>query len=98
MQAQRRSAFTLYQLLTVLSLLAFLLALFMPAIARMRAEAKRAELLNNLKQIGLGTINFADANQGVLPAGMDDNHFSAASKVLPYFEQGEIYKKINYTK
>ena len=98
MPAPRRPAFTLFQLLTVLSLLAFLLALFMPAIARMRAEAKKAELLNNLKQIGLGTINLADANQGLLPAGVDGNNFSAASKLLPYIEQGQIYKKINYTK
>jgi competence protein ComGC len=40
MKRDYRRGFTLFQLLTVLSLLAFLLALFMPAIARMRAEAR----------------------------------------------------------
>ena len=35
---------------------------------------------------------------GVRPAGVDDNNFSAASKLLPYIEQGQVYKKINYTK
>ena len=97
MNPQRRPAFTLFQLLTVLSLLAFLLALFMPAIARMRAEAKKAELLNNLKQMTLSLHAHNDAN-GQLPAGVDDNNFSAASKVLPYIEAGNVYQQINFTK
>ena len=97
MPTRGRFAFTLFQLLTLLSLLAFLLALFMPAIARMRAEAQKAEQLNNLKQMGLALHTHNDAN-GLLPAGVDENNFSAASKLLPYIEQGQVYKKINFTK
>ena len=41
--------------------------------------------------------NYNDAN-GLLPPGVDDKNFSAASKLLPYIEQGQVYKKINYTK
>ncbi len=97
MRKPRRRAFTLFQLLTVLGILAFGFSLFMPAIAKARAEAKKAELLNNLKQIFLSMHVYNDAN-GVLPAGVDDENFSAASKLLPYIEQGQVYQKINYTK
>ena len=62
-----------------------------------RADAKRAEQLNNLKQIVLSMHNYNDAN-GLLPPGVDANNFSAASKLLPYIEHGQVYQKINYTK
>ena len=70
----------------------------MPAIAKARADAKKAEQFNNLKQICLGAISYADANNGVLPAGVDDNNFSAASKILPYIEQGNLYNSIKFDK
>ena len=87
MRKARRPAFTLFQLLVVAAIFAFGFALSLPAIARARAEAKKNEQLNNLRQICLGTINCADTNQGTLPAGVDDKGFSAAAKVLPYVEQ-----------
>ncbi len=97
MRLQKRSAFTLFQLLTVLGILAFGFSLFMPAIAKARADAERAAMLHNLRELNLSTHNYeSDYNQ--LPAGVDANGFSAASKLLPYIEQGQIYQKINYTK
>jgi type II secretory pathway pseudopilin PulG len=98
MRTQRRSAFTLFQLLTVIALLALGFALSLPAIARARAEAKKLEQLNNLKQICLGTINLADTNQGTLPAGVDGKGFSASAKILPYIEQAQVYNTIKFDK
>ena len=92
-----RSAFTLFQLLTVLAILAFGFALFMPGIAKMRMMAARAQSTNNLKQINLALINYANAN-GQLPPGVDDNNFSAAAKVLPYLEQSNLYSSIKFDK
>lgn len=97
MARQNRRGFSLFELLAVVSLLAFFLALFMPAVARMRAEARKAEQLNNLKQLCLSLHEHNDAN-GLLPPGVDDNNFSAASRLLPYIEYGQVYQKINYTK
>jgi type II secretory pathway pseudopilin PulG len=94
---RRRSAFTLFQLLTVLAILAFGFALFMPGVAKMRLMAARAQSTNNLKQINLALINYASANQQ-LPPGVDDNNFSAAAKVLPYLEQGNLYNSIKFDK
>ena len=98
MHHHRRSAFTLFQLLVVVAILAFGFALSLPAIARARAEAKKNELLNNLRQICLGIINYADAHNGDLPAGVDDNGFSAASRILPYIEQAQVFNTIKFDK
>ena len=97
MHNQPRSAFTLFQLLVVVAIIILGFALSLPALARARAEAKKAEQLNNFRQIIIAMHNHNDAT-GMLPAGRDDNDFSAASKLLPYVEQGEVYKQINYTK
>jgi type II secretory pathway pseudopilin PulG len=98
MRALRRSAFSLFQLLVVVAILAIGFALSLPALAKARAEAKKQEQLNNLKQIVLGTINLADTNQGTLPSGVDDKGFSAAAKILPYIERGQVYNMIKFDK
>ena len=95
---RRRSAFTLFQLLTVLAILAFGFALFMPGIAKMRMAAARAQSANNLKQIVLACHDHASANKDDFPPGVDDNHFSASAKLLPYIEQGNVYKLIKFDK
>ena len=94
---RRRSAFTLFQLLTVLAILAFGFALFMPGIAKMRIMAARAQSTNNLKQIVLAMYNHNDAT-GMLPSGVDDNNFSASAKLLPYIEQTQVYNLIKFDK
>jgi type II secretory pathway pseudopilin PulG len=94
---QRRSAFTLFQLLTVLAILAFGFALFMPGIAKMRLMAAHAQSRNNLKQIVLSMHSYNDAN-GLLPPGVDDNNFSASAKLLPYIEQGNVFQSIKFDK
>jgi type II secretory pathway pseudopilin PulG len=97
MTAPRRTAFTLFQLLLVLALLLLLFALLLPLIAKARDQAARARKLNNLKQLALACHNYNDAN-GFLPAGNDDKNYSAASKLLPYLEQDNLYKTIDMTK
>jgi type II secretory pathway pseudopilin PulG len=95
---RRRSAFTLFQLLTVLAILAFGFALFMPGIAKMRIMAARAQSQNNLKQIILACHDYASANNDAFPPGVDDNHYSASAKLLPYIEQAQVYNLIKFDK
>jgi type II secretory pathway pseudopilin PulG len=94
----RRRGITLFQLLVVLALLAILLALLLPAVAKVRAAAARTQSVNNLKQLSLATIIYADTYAGAMPPGVDDNHFSATSKILPFIEQANVYNSIDFKK
>src|SRR5262245_56155384 len=97
MKLRSRPAFTLFQLLLTLALLAFLAALLFPAVLKVRQAAARAQSTNNLKQIALACHNYHDAN-GHLPSGNDANNFSAAALLLPYIEQDNVFKQIDFTK
>ena len=97
MTLRTRPAFTLFQLLVVLAILLILFALFMPALVKARADAERARATINLKQMALALHNYNDT-YGMFPPGVDDNHFSAASKLLPFIEQTQVYNKIDFKK
>jgi prepilin-type processing-associated H-X9-DG protein len=93
----KRSAFTLFQLLIMLAVLALLFALLLPAVQKVREAAARTQSANNLKQLGLACHNYYDVN-GSMPPGVDANHFSTTTYVLPYIEQNEVFKSIDLKK
>lgn len=64
-----KKAFTLIELLVVIVIVGFLAALLLPAFGRVRAEARKIECINNLRQIGAAFYLYLDEHNEIFPPG-----------------------------
>ncbi len=105
-----RRGFTLIELLVVIAIIAVLIALLLPAVQAAREAARRAQCVNNLKQIGLACYNY-ESTQGVYPMGnltqsAAENPactgtfygHTAMSYILPFLEGGNQYNVMNFSR
>jgi prepilin-type N-terminal cleavage/methylation domain-containing protein/prepilin-type processing-associated H-X9-DG protein len=97
MGSRNRRGFTLIELLVVIAIISVLIALLLPAVQSAREAARRAQCVNNLKQIGLATHNY-HSSVNSLPWGDGPwwIEWSAHTLLLPYIEQGPVYNSLNF--
>jgi prepilin-type N-terminal cleavage/methylation domain-containing protein/prepilin-type processing-associated H-X9-DG protein len=103
---KRCRGFTLIELLVVIAIIAVLISLLLPAVQSAREAARRAQCVNNLKQMGIALHNYHDALLIFPPGYIAASKFidaetdtapgwSWASMILPQLDQGPLYSSIN---
>jgi prepilin-type processing-associated H-X9-DG protein/prepilin-type N-terminal cleavage/methylation domain-containing protein len=101
--AEEIARFTLVELLVVIAIIGILIALLLPAIQAAREAARKIQCANNIKQLGLATMNFISSKKA-FPVGLQGPsafHSGVAAyegpvwtnimiEVLPYIEQTNL--------
>ena len=92
-----RSGFTLIELLVVIAIIAILAAILFPVFARARENARKTSCLSNLKQIGLGVLQYTQDYDERYPmryyggAGNFQQANSWRRQIFPYVKSTQLF-------
>jgi prepilin-type N-terminal cleavage/methylation domain-containing protein/prepilin-type processing-associated H-X9-DG protein len=99
----RRPGFTLIELLVVIAIIAVLIALLLPAVQAAREAARRAQCINNFKQLGIAMHNYHDT-LGAFPPGalnksgvFDSPRQTWMVHLYPFMEATNVYNNFNFS-
>ena len=105
-----RKAFTLVELLVVITIIAMLVALLLPGLQTSREAARNVSCQNSLKQLGLACLNYERTHGGLPPASVfpayltnpaslsDSDRIGWVWLILPFLEQTNLADQYHFDK
>ena len=98
LQNPTKRAFTLIELLVVIAIIAILAAILFPVFARARENARRTSCQSNLKQIGLGLLQYTQDYDEQMPRSFyggggdsDANNYKWMDAIYPYVKSEQLF-------
>ncbi len=85
-----KRGFTLVELLVVIAIIGVLVALLLPAVQAAREAARRAQCVNNLKQLGIGMQNYHDVHRQFPVGNVSCCWGTWQMSILPFIEQQQL--------
>ena len=103
MNDKKNRGFTLVELLVVIAIIGILIGMLLPAVQAVREAARRTACQNNMRQMGLGLLNYESGIGKLPPCGYTDGFsgnnqldFSWIIHILPFAEANNMFDAIDF--
>lgn len=95
-RSHQRQGFTLLELLVVISIIAMLMSLILPAVHQAREQARRTQCLSNLRQVGIAAHGFHSANRELPEGNQPGRLWTFQAKLMPYMDRTDLFDRIDF--
>lgn len=101
----KQRAFTLVELLVVIAIIGILIGMLLPAVQQVREAARRVQCANNLRQLGLASLNHESAHMAfpagelIFPGNLRANRYRGSNlfiQLLPFIEGNNVLTSVDY--